>query len=203
MVLAIVGSSRKGGNTDILTEQVLFGVKKQGIITEKIYLSDFSIKDCIGCEGCKKTFSCIIQDDMQKIYPLIDKAEALILASPTYFYNVTGLMKFFLDRLYCYDLFDENDRSVWISKNELSAIKYAVTIAVCEQDKEDDMGFTSLTLNKTLEAVGYRITDSVKVLNAFIKGSVNNRQEDLSAALSAGERLGKTLNLRKSVFPHP
>ena len=84
-ILGIVGSYRKGGNTDILVDKILEGTQKYGASTNSIFLPDFNLKDCIGCEGCKSTFKCVIKDDMQKLYPLIEKADALVIGSPIYF----------------------------------------------------------------------------------------------------------------------
>ena len=54
-ILGIVGSPRKNGNTDILVEKVLTGAKNYNLEIEKIYLSDFLFKGCIGCNSCSKT----------------------------------------------------------------------------------------------------------------------------------------------------
>jgi multimeric flavodoxin WrbA len=168
--LGLVGSYRKGGNTDVLVRKVLEGAGNQGFETTCLYLPDYQIRDCNGCEGCRKSARCVVQDDMQKLYPLLEEADGLVIGSPTYFYNVTGIMKNFLDRLYCFDFFDETDRSVWIGLFELAAAKYAVTVAVCEQESEADMGYTSPAMSRSLEAVGYRVVENVKALRLFEKG---------------------------------
>lgn len=198
-VLGIVGSYRKNGNTDILVKKVLEGVESENIKTDYIFLNDYNINDCIGCEGCKNSYQCIINDDMKSIYPLIEKADAIVLGSPTYFYNVTGKVKNFLNRFYCYEIFDDSDRSVWMGLNEVLGIKYAVTVAVCEQDNVENMGYTSLTMSKTLEAVGYRVVENVKAFKVFSKGSITQYQDQLENATNAGIKLAKTLKLSNKV----
>jgi multimeric flavodoxin WrbA len=136
---------------------------------------------------------------MQKLYPLIENSDAIVLGSPTYFYNVTGKVKNFLNRLYCYEIFDNNDRSIWMGLNEVLGIKYAVTVAVCEQDNEEDMGYTSLTMSKTLEAVGYRVLNNIKALKVFSKGSIMKFDNQIVNAHSAGIKLAKTLKLRNKI----
>ena len=79
--------------------------------TQLIYLSDYNISGCTGCEGCKHTYKCVIMDECRK-YPLIMNSDAIILGSPTYFYNITAEMKAFIERLYCFQVFAEDDRSV-------------------------------------------------------------------------------------------
>jgi len=198
-VLGIVGSKRKNGNTAIMVQETLKVVEKEGFETELIFLGDYNINSCNGCEGCRETYQCVIQDDMQKIYPLLLAADALVLGSPTYFYNISSDMKAFKERCYPYELFSEDDRSVWMSINEASGIKYAVAIVICEKYAREDMGFTVEAMTKPLEALGYRVVDAVGVLGAFKQGDVLKQNDTLEKARKAGDKLVKTLKLRKSV----
>jgi len=198
-IVAIVGSPRKKGNTSTLLAEVCKGTQEMGFETEMIYLSDYSFKDCIGCEGCTKTGKCVVKDDMQTIYEKINSSDALIIGSPTYFYNVSGLMKCFLDRLYSYEFFDEEDRSVWLSYNEVFGLKYAVTVAVCEQIALTDMGVTSDMLSQTLTAVGWRSVANIKALHAFKQGDVNNHTQLLKECHDAGVKLAKTVILSSKI----
>lgn len=65
---------------------------------ELILLKDKNIRPCSGCGGCYFAHKCIVKDDMQGIYKKLEKADAIVLGSPTYFANVTSLMKSFIDR---------------------------------------------------------------------------------------------------------
>ncbi len=196
-VLGIVGSRRKNGNTSYLVQEALHTIQSKEVETELIFLGDYNIRGCTGCEGCKDTYKCVIQDDMQKIYPLIMSSDAIILGSPTYFYNITSDMKAFIERLYCFQVFAEDDRSVWSSINEALGGKYAVVIAICEQNDEKDMGFTAEAMSKPLEGLGYRVVETVKILKLFKKGDVLQNQDDLEQAQRAGKKLEKTFRLKK------
>ena len=98
-VLAVVGSPRKQ-NTYKLVEAVADAVaKNKNVTTELIQLSDFNIEHCAGCgEFCEKTGKCKIEDDMQKLYPKLKETDVLIIGTPTYYWNVTGVVKDFIDR---------------------------------------------------------------------------------------------------------
>lgn len=198
-ILGIVGSSRKSGNTDMLVQKILAGAESRGCVTKLLFLADFSISPCTGCEGCRRRFRCVVDDDMQQLYPLLEEAKGLVLGSPTYFYNVSGLMKNFIDRLYCYEFFDKQNRSVWLGWHEVAGIKYAVTAAVCEQEKEEDMGFASEAMSRSLAAIGYRIVENVKARHAFAKGDVCRQPESMERAFSAGQKLAQTLKLHADV----
>lgn len=198
-ILGIAGSKRKKGNTSILVQEALQAAQKEGAKTELIFLGDHSIKDCLGCEGCKDTYRCVINDDMQKIYPLLLESDGIILGSPTYFYNISADMKAFIDRCYCFEVFAEEDRSCWLSINEALGGKYAAVIVVCEQQDEKDLGFTSEAMSLALQALGYRVIDQVKVFNLFKAGEALNDDDALQRSRKAGERLVKTIQLRKEL----
>ena len=97
-VLGIYGSPRKGGNTDQLLDKVLEGAQSSGAEVKKVYTRDLNLCGCIECGGCDKTGECVVQDDMQKVYPLLDWAEVIFLASPIFFYGVTAQAKALIDR---------------------------------------------------------------------------------------------------------
>jgi len=97
-VLGIFGSPRRGGNTGLLLEEVLRGAEKEGAEVERLHVSDFTITPCKECHGCDQTGKCVIQDDMQKIYPILLEADIVILASPIFFYGISGWAKALVDR---------------------------------------------------------------------------------------------------------
>ena len=101
-VLGIVGSPRKGGNTEILVEEALTATREAGAQTEIILLADKNIAGCDGCGSCFKTGACKIQDDMQTIYQQLEAADAIIFGSPVYFGGVTAQAKALIDRTYLF-----------------------------------------------------------------------------------------------------
>ena len=99
-ILAIVGSPRKGGNTDILVDRVIQGAKsqRQGVLVEKIYVNDLKLEPCRGDLSCRKTGRCVISDDMAHVLEMIEQADGLILGSPLYRGYLSGQMKVLMDR---------------------------------------------------------------------------------------------------------
>ena len=97
-VLAFLGSPRKKGNSEILTEAVLEGVMDAGGSPEIIRLCDLKISPCISCGGCNKTGKCVVEDDMTPLYDKILTVDKIIVASPIFFYGVTAQTKAFIDR---------------------------------------------------------------------------------------------------------
>jgi len=104
LVLGINGSPHKTGTTARLLKNFLAKFNKAGAKIKLLNLTDFKIKPCLGCystnpKTCK--YPCIQKDGMQKIYPQLLKADAIIFGTPIYWFNMSGLMKNFFDRMCC------------------------------------------------------------------------------------------------------
>lgn len=101
-VVAFNGSPRKNGNTSAALQIVLDELKNEGIETELVHFGSEGIEDCTACLACVKNKDkrCIIDTDNLNLW--IEKmmeADGVILGSPTYFGNVSGQMKAFIDRI--------------------------------------------------------------------------------------------------------
>jgi len=101
-VVGVVGSPRKGGNTEILVERVLAGAAEAGAETEIYRLNDLNIRGCQGCFYCQEHGSCRQQDDMSLLYNAMLAADGIVLGSPIYMDYLTAQTKLFLDRLFAF-----------------------------------------------------------------------------------------------------
>lgn len=97
-VLAISGSPRFGGNSDVLCDRFLEGAEEAGHETKKIQLGRKKLSPCLGCEACSKTGKCVQKDDMEEILEELITADVIVLATPVYFYSMDAQMKMFIDR---------------------------------------------------------------------------------------------------------
>ena len=100
-VLGVLGSPRRGGNNEILLDEVLSGAKSQGAEIEKLILNELHITPCQGCAKCLEDGECAILDDMALVYPKLAAADCLVLASPIYFSSLTAQTKIMIDRCQC------------------------------------------------------------------------------------------------------
>ncbi|MDR2946266.1 MAG: flavodoxin family protein [Candidatus Adiutrix sp.] len=97
----IVSSPRKGSNSGALAEAIAAGLTESGVTVETLDLSILDIKPCRACEGCQRNLGlCIQPDDMEAVYPKVRAADVLVLSSPVYWFNMSGLLKTFLDRCF-------------------------------------------------------------------------------------------------------
>jgi len=99
-LLIILGSPRKGGNSETVATKVADAfVAAGGGEVEYVRLNSLQIRPCQGCGGCEKKGICVLKDDMTELYQKVDEADRLILVSPVYFYGITAQCKLFGDRL--------------------------------------------------------------------------------------------------------
>lgn len=186
-VLSINGSKRKNGNTESLIQSILMPAKKGGAQVESIFLGDYNIGACTGCEGCSNSWECVIKDDFPQIIKMIEEADKIVLASPTYWYSVTSDMKRFIDR--CYSLIQfPVSRKEWISKYHGSQ-KSCVTAAICEQHEISAMGNTLSLLTDFSKDIGLDVVASVKGLGFFEAGSIKMDHCLMEKAEAVGQKL--------------
>lgn len=104
-VLAINGSARKHGNSATMLGHAIEGAKEAGAETRLVNLFDLTYKGCTGCVSCKllggKSFGrCSQKDDLTQVLKDAIDSDALLMASPIYFNDVTGELRAFLERFW-------------------------------------------------------------------------------------------------------
>lgn len=120
-VIAVNGGPRKKWNTATLLKSALDGASSSGAETEMIHLYDLSYKGCISCFSCKlkggvNYGKCAVQDDLTPVFKKIEDADALILGSPIYLGDPTGVLRSFLERLVFQYLVYNKERSTLFKK---------------------------------------------------------------------------------------
>ena len=99
-ILILKGSPRERGNSSALADQVAVGAKESGAEVESIYLHGLDIRPCDACDLCRDGSQCVVEDDMQMLYPKITAADAILVASPIYWFTFSAQLKLCIDRWY-------------------------------------------------------------------------------------------------------
>lgn len=101
-IVILNGSPRKNGNTSALVEAFTKGAKEAGNTVTTFFLDRMDIHGCKGCFGGGKNpeSPCVQKDDMDKIYPAYKDADVVVLASPLYYWNLSGQIRTTFDRLF-------------------------------------------------------------------------------------------------------
>lgn len=104
-ILVLNGSPRPNGNTAAMVAAFTEGATEKGHQVSVVNVCRKKIAGCLACEYChtKGNGRCIQQDDMQEVYPVLDEAEMIVLASPVYYHSFTGQLQCAINRIYALD----------------------------------------------------------------------------------------------------
>ncbi|GAB4254658.1 MAG: flavodoxin family protein [Thermoleophilia bacterium] len=97
-VLGIAASPRRKGNTETLLDWALEAAAEAGAQVVKFRLRELEINPCIACDGCFDDGACIVEDDMEKLYPHLKGADSIILAAPIFSMGLAAQAKAMVDR---------------------------------------------------------------------------------------------------------
>jgi multimeric flavodoxin WrbA len=98
VVIGVLGSPRRHGNTEKLLDAFLKGATEAGGTAEKIVLTKLSFTPCKGCNACHKQGDCILHDDIPDLFSKLLAADCIALSSPVYSMGITAELKAFIDR---------------------------------------------------------------------------------------------------------
>ncbi|MCP4160433.1 MAG: flavodoxin family protein [Deltaproteobacteria bacterium] len=99
-ILGISGTKRVNGNSSILLESALAPFIEKNWEVKKVFLKDYRLESCRGCEACRKLSKCVINDDFSVITELFNWTDALIISSPVYYRNINSHLMMLLERYY-------------------------------------------------------------------------------------------------------
>jgi multimeric flavodoxin WrbA len=185
-VLAIIGSPRKGGNTDTLLDKALEGANANGAETEKIVLNDLKFSPCqeteydnVNDEGLS-----VIDDDIQLVFRKLAGSDALILASPIFFGSLSAQTKMMIDRFQC----------VWLAKNMLHKDVFpkkqkGAFISVEASDREDFFENARSIVRHFFATTNVHYEEELFCPGMEKKGDALKRPDLLEKAFELGKRI--------------
>lgn len=178
--LGIMGSPRRGGNTDIMVNQVLKGARHAGAEVEKVLLNDLTIKPCQACYACDATGLCIHEDDMKGLCEKMDASGIWVLGTPVYWWGPSAQMKAFMDRWFA-KAANRDDRDI------LSGRRVVLVVPLGDPDPETARHVVGM-FEDALAYVKSEVFETVLAPGAYDMGDVKNMPEVLEGARGAGER---------------
>jgi len=193
-ILAIYGSPRRRGNTATLLDQAVSGAIRAGASVEKIVLRDLKISPCLELYGCKETGECAIRDDFQSLRDKVLGADGIFLASPIFFYAVSGQTKVMMDRF----------QSLWVKKHwgkplpaektPLSRKGMFISVGATRGSKLFD-GAT-LSVKYFFDAIDTALIKTLGYRGIDFEGDITGYPEYLEEAFTSGQELAKALRAK-------
>ena len=184
-VLGIMGSPRRGSNTEILLDKALEGAKEAGAEVEKVVVSELKVSPCREIYACLKDGNCAIKDDMQWLYKKLVDADHIVVASPIFFYGITSQAKAMVDRC----------QALWVRRHVLgigkgdNRIRRGVFISVGATRGERLFDGAVLTVKYFFDAVGVKYAGDLLIRGIDGKAQIREHPKALQDAFRLGQRL--------------
>ena len=178
-ILILKGSPRENGNSSILANIVAAGSGEAGAEVDVFSLHNMNISPCDACDSCMETGGvCVISDDMQILYPKLQEADVIVLASPIYWFTMSAQLKTCIDRFYA---FEGSEEQVFAGK------KFAIVLAYGDSDP-----YSSGAVNAI-----HTFQSMCRYLNAEIIGMVYGTANDIGDVEKQPELIEQAYNLGK------
>jgi len=181
-ILILKGSPRERGNSAALAERAAAGALEAGAQVESVYLHGLDIRACDGCDLCiEQGQYCVIEDDMQSLYPKLLEADALLLASPIYWFTYSAQLKLCIDRWY----------GLWNFKNDLFRGKpIGIILTYGDSDLYTSGGINAIHTFETMFRFLQAPIVGMVYGTANVPGDVEKQPELMEQAYQLGQRLG-------------
>jgi NAD(P)H-dependent FMN reductase len=101
LVVALDGAPLPGSSVHRMTAAVLAGAAEAGAVTEHLRCVELRVAPCLACGPEPTDGLCVLHDDMDRVYALLERAHAVVVASPVYFDTVSAPLKAVMDRCNC------------------------------------------------------------------------------------------------------
>jgi multimeric flavodoxin WrbA len=188
-IVAIYGSPRRKGNTATLLDQAVAGAEGQGAQVEKVVLRDIKLSPCLEIYGCKKDGRCLIKDDFPPLGDRLLAADAIMIASPIFFYAVSAHTKIMMDR--CQSLWVKKH---WIENKPFGQKKFpknGLFISVGATRGKTLFDGAIKSVRYFLEVLDVGLWKSLTFRGLDASGAVNEHPEYLQEAFEAGAELAR------------
>ena len=162
-ILVITGSPRKNGNSNTLAEHFIKGAEEAG---HKVVRFDSAFKNvhpCIACNKCGMNGECVFKDDFEFVRNNIVDADAVVFATPMYYFGISAQIKAVIDRFYAIN------GQIHVPKKSVLILTYADTSS---KEAQPIINHYETLLNY----LGWSDAGKVIASGVWTEGSVNNTQ---------------------------
>ena len=175
--VCLLGSPRRGGNSDRLAEHFLRHANDLGAPVETFALSELQYSGCKNLFRCKADLDhCGLHDDLTPVLSAISRAEVLVLASPVYFTSVSGQLKLAMDRFFSFFVPDYPNAT---NKSRLSAGRHVVLL---QTQGEPETRYAELleSFSASFTGLGFDKRHLVRACGVRQPGDVDQRASTLA-----------------------
>lgn len=181
-ILILNGSPRPEGNTAALVRAYAQGAEEAGHTVTRFDLAGMDIHGCLGCcrGGRDPSSPCVQKDDMERIYPSYRQADVVVLASPMYYWSVSGQLKCAFDRLFAVAELDPG---------YANPVKDCVLLMAAEGDTEENFAPVRDYYQGLLKRIGWKDLGMVYAGGNMAAGDIQKQPRQLEETRALGRGL--------------
>lgn len=183
--ICITGSPNLNGSTAAIAAEILRALEAQGMQTALVQLSAKNIGYCRGCKACYQTGACVQTDDVEEIVRELLAADLVIVASPSYWGDVTGQMKVFIDRCTPYGNLNPARRTATAARGAAVAVRAGTR-------RQENLHLVQ-TIEHFLGHLDIPLDGSFTVEGIDTRSDLESRPEILSDAYAFGGELARAV----------
>ena len=192
-IITFAASPRKGGNTEILLDEVIVGLRQAGAKVKKFRTHELEISPCMGCGKCDTLGRCVIEDSFQELYDLLIECDGMVFSSPLYFMNVPSSGKALIDR--CQAFWTAQERL----KIDLFGGRKRLGLLIACSGKSFGYGKTPVfrgiedTLTSVFKTLGMEMMESLLFTQIDSKGAIVRVPSAMETARITGKKMAGLL----------
>jgi NAD(P)H-dependent FMN reductase len=191
LVIGLLGSPLPGGNTAKLLDRALKGAEDAGCTVEKIEIVNLDFQSCNEMFFCKDHDTCIMDDDMQKLYPKFKEMDCLIIATPVMTMGIPGKLKSMIDRFQIFFMAKYLRKNPFIAK-ESRAERKGLFICISGMKIPEVFVGVKLTIKAFFDIIDCQYSDELLINDMDTIRDVTAHPDLLEAAYQKGYLLGKS-----------
>ncbi len=191
-IIGLLGSPLTEGNTAQLLDRALKGAEDAGCSVEKIVVTNLDFQACQEMMFCKEHETCILDDDLQAMYPKFREMDGLIIATPVMTMGIPGKLKSFIDRFQVFFMAKYVRKKPFISK-EKKIRRSGLFICISGMNIPEVFIGSKLTIKAFFDIIDCQYTDEFLISDMDTIQDIRSQPDLLDAAYKKGFALGTSL----------
>ena len=186
-VVSVLGSPRENGNSSTIANRFCTTAEKFGAEVKTFVLNKLDYRGCQGCFLCKtKLDRCVLEDDLTEVLDAVRGTDVLVLASPVYYWDISGQLKCFMDRTFSYLVPDFITNPV---KSRLAPGKKLIFILA--QNNPDPNSFPDIfrKFDYFFKAYGFSERHLIRAFGVNEPGEVEKQEDTMKLAEETAEKV--------------
>ncbi|PWR75526.1 flavodoxin family protein [Methanospirillum stamsii] len=191
-IVALLGSPLPEGNTAKLLKKAIEGAEEAGCGITLIDVPSLEFSSCREMYYCREQKSCIMEDDMGRMYPLLKSMDSLIIATPVMTMGVPGHLKSFMDRcqvFYC----AKYERKDSLIPKEKRKLRKTLLLSISGMNLPNNFDGITITTQAFCDIIDCQLSDELLIRDMDNKVDLDRYPDLMQEAFDKGFNLGKRL----------